>query len=525
MKNNSRTTNTIYNFIASLGGQVITIIIQFIVRTVFIHTLGKSYLGIGGLFSNILSMLSIAELGVGSAILFKLYEPIKENNTKRISVLIRFYKTVYFWIGIIVAILGICLIPFLPILINDYDKLSALKINAVFIFLLYLFKTVSTYWFFAYKSAIIKANQKEYLITIIGYVTTIATAVVQIACMYLFSNFELYVVISVIGVIAQNVICAILANHMYPYIKGRCPEKLSNKEVKDIFKDCASLLLYKINGAVYKATDNIVLSAFLGLETVGMYTNYYVFYTTINTFFSKVFNSAAHSLGNLHASKQTKHEYEVFESVNFISAILGGTAFVGMFVIADEFVVSWIGNEWVIEQPFAFLMGLELYTLAMRISFSKYRTIMGLFRQSKFRPIASMSINLIVSIILVNFWGICGVLAGTIIADWTTFIWFDPLVVHKFGFNNEFKVSRYYFKQIKYLVIVLLTAAIDYFVCHYFLVDFGWFSVIVHATIVSLTVPGVLFLFSFRSPEGLFLKSLIKREINTVKRKFKSNKT
>lgn len=221
----SRITNTIYNFISSIGGQIITIVMQFITRTVFINTLGSSYLGINGLFSNILSMLSLAELGVGSAIIFKLYEPISKNDIHRISVLMNFYKKAYWLIGIIVAILGIMLVPILPMLINDYDKLATLGINAVFIYLLYLLQSVSSYMFFAYKSAIIKANQKEYMVNIISYIFTILTGITQIILLVIFHNFELYVFIAILNTIAQNIASAILANKLYPYIKEKTRRK------------------------------------------------------------------------------------------------------------------------------------------------------------------------------------------------------------------------------------------------------------------------------------------------------------
>ena len=159
-KQHSRTMNSILNFISSIGGQLLNIFIQFLVRTVFIRTLGKSYLGIGGLFSNILSMLSLVEFGVGSAILFKLYEPLAQRDEKRINVLVHFYRKVYFFIGLTISGIGICLIPFLRLLIKDYDRLLALNINVVIIFLMYLFKTVSSYLFLAYKSSLIKADQK-----------------------------------------------------------------------------------------------------------------------------------------------------------------------------------------------------------------------------------------------------------------------------------------------------------------------------------------------------------------------------
>ncbi len=494
-------------------------IMQFVVRTVFINTLGKSYLGIGGLFSNILSMLSLTELGVGSAILFKLYQPIADGNTRRIATLMRFYKNVYRIIGAAVAVLGLCLIPFLPHLIKDYDKLIALNLNAAFIFVLYLAKSISSYVFFAYKSAIIKANQKEYLINLISYIFTFSASVIQIVLLLVYPKFELYVTVMILQILLQNVFVARMANKLYPYINNKNAERIEKKEIKEVLKDCSALFLYRINGVVAKATDNIVISTFIGIEMVGMYSNYYVFYTTIHTLFSKIFGAVSHSLGNLHTTHDFEHEYSVFECVMLISAILGGTAFVGISVVADEFVLRWIGSDWLIPQPFAILMGLELYTLAIRTALGKYRTTMGLFQQAKFRPIAGMLINLILSVALVRSWGICGVLVGTVAMDWLTYMWYDPIVIHQHGFGHKEYVFRYYKKFLLYFFTSVAVGAADMFICSNFFTGHGWLSVIIHAIICGITVPGVLLLITFKTNEGKYVRNLALKEIKIVKKK------
>ena len=507
-KNNSRTTNTLLNFTSSIGGQFITILMHFITRTVFIATLGKSYLGINGLFSNILMVLSLAEFGVGSAILFKLYEPIAKEDHHRIAVLMKFYKSAYRVIGISVAVVGLTLVPFLPMLINDYDRLTELRINVAFIFLLFLLRTVSSYLFFAYKSAIIEANQKEYLINLISYFYTIGASILQIVCMYLFHNYIVYVSIMIGQIICQNIAVAILSNKMYPYINEQTDDKLDKQEVLGIFKDCGALFLYKLNNVVLKATDNIVISKFIGIEAVGLYSNYYILYTTINTLFAKVYNAVSHSLGNLHTESDRKHEYKIFEAVMLITAILSGTAFIGIFVCADELINTWIGEDWLIAQPFAFLMGLELYTLGFRVALSKYRTTMGLFQQAKYRPLAGMIINLIVSIVLVRRWGISGVLVGTIVADWTTMMWFDPIIIHKYGFKGEFPVMDYFAKYLKYFFTVCMIGAIDYLLCAHFMVGYRLLSVIIHAMICGVTVPAVMVAMNYKSEAGQYVYKL-----------------
>lgn len=518
MSNNSRTTNTILNFTSSIAGQLIAIIMQFAVRTVFINTLGKSYLGINGLFSNILSMLSLAEMGVGSAIIFKLYEPLTKNDKARIKSLMNFYMIVYRYIGLVVSIIGIMLIPVLPIIIKDYEKLHALGINTVFIFFLYLFDSVASYLFFAYKSAIIKADQKEYYINLISYIFTIGVGVLQIVSLLIWGRFEIYVVITVLKTIIQNLMIASYANKKYPFLIERDKLKLDSHEAKSIFKDCGALFIYKVNNVVVKSTDNIVLSAFIGLDYVALYSNYLIFYTTIRGMIVKVFNSVAHSIGNLHAIGDTQKEYKVFESTMYISHIIGGTAFVGIFVVSDEVIRAWLGDSWIIVQPFAFLMGLEIYTASIKQALAKYRTAYGLFRQGWARPLVGMIINLVLSIYLVNYLGISGVLVGTIIADWATCVWFDPLILHNIGFKKEFSVGVYFLKFIRNTIIVLFVGLIDYLVCTNFIVGCGWISVIVHTIICGITVPLCLLIMSYKTQEAQYLLNLTKREVVKIKK-------
>lgn len=505
MRKRSRVTYTLYNFVSSIGGQLLSIVLEFAVRTVFIHTLGKAYLGIGGLFANILTMLSLAELGVGNAIIFKLYKPIAEEDHHRVALLMKFYKQVYRVIGAAVAGIGLCLIPFLPLLIRDYDKLAALNINAVLIFCLYLLQSVSSYFFFAYKSAIVRANQQEYLLTIVEFFFTIALAAARIVMLLLYPRFEIFISLGIVQVILKNMIWARMADRRFPYINEPTKDSISRAEIRDIFKDCGALFLYKLNGVVLKATDNIILSMFLGLEIVGMYSNYYIFYTALHSFFFKVFNSAAHSIGNLHAAGQSKHEYEVFRTVMLIAAVVGSTAGVGILVCADEFVLNWVGREWVIAQPFSLLMGIEIFTLAYRHALSRYRTSMGLFQQAKYRPLFGMLINLVVSILLVRVWGICGVLVGTIAADWLTVMWYDPLIIHKYGFHAPELAGGYFVRLAKSVLIVTVVGGLDYWLCQHFMTDMGWFSVAAHAVLCAVTVPLALLLGNINSYEGKYI--------------------
>ncbi len=521
---NSRTTNSLYNFVSGISGEALSMLMQFICRTVFIYTLGKSFLGISSLFANILSMLTLAEFGVGNAILYKLYEPVEKDDHKRIAAILRFSKRTYQIIGITVAVLGLIIIPFLPFFVKEYDKLAELHVNAVLIFSLYLFQSVSSYFFLAYKSAILQANQKVYVINMTTAVGSIVSRTVQMILLVVLTRvgvpdhivFFIYVFIQLLTVIIQNCVNAALADKMYPYIKEDPGERLSKEEIRGVIKDCSALFIYKLNHVVLKSTDNIIISKFLGLVQVALYSNYYVLYTTIYSVFLKIYESVVNSLGNLHTQGNTRSEYKTFKAVVLITSILGGTAGVGIYVVADEFISSWIGSDWVIPGHFAMLMGIEIYALAIRIALDKYRTAMGLFRQVKYRPLVSMIVNLVVSIILVNIWGISGVIVGTIVADYTTMLWFDPIIIHKKGFKGDFPVSKYFAKRIYYSLLTIAAAALCKLICTFVLSGFGWLSVALHALICLLTVPATLLAATAKTEENGYVLSLAKTEISKI---------
>lgn len=489
MGKNTRTVNSAKNLTAMLLSQGLSIILKFVGRTVFIYTLGKNYLGINGLFSDILTMLSLAELGLDTAITYRLYKPIAENDYERLRVLFKFYKYAYFVIGLVILTAGALLIPFLPNLIKDYSTLYELGINPVFIFLLYLFNAASSYLFFAYKSAIIRAAQKMYIATIVSMVVSVISQAVQIAILYLFKDFTLYVSVSIAFNIITNWICSIIAKKMYPEVFIRTDKRINKNEIKDIFKDLGAVFVAKVNGVILKGTDNIVLSAFIGIATVGLYSNYLMLYTTIKSLLTGVYNATKASMGDLFAQSDLKTKHSFFKLMNFITIILYGTAAVGVGVLANELIDTWIGEEYLIAFPFSTLIGVEILFVGIKQNLNQIRNVSGLFRQMWMRPLLGTIINLAVSIALVKPLGIFGVIIGTITADITTNFAIDPKIIYKYGFNGEWKVSEYYFRNVRYIVELSVVGTADFFICKYFLVGMGWLSVISHAIICALSIP------------------------------------
>ena len=518
----SRTKNSLINVMTSTGLQLCSTILKFIVRTVFIHTLGKQFLGVNGLFSDILTMLSLTELGFDTAINFKLYKPLVDKDEKRIRVLMKFYKQAYRVVGAVILILGISLIPLLPVLIKDYDSLEVLGINAVVIFMLHIFRTVSSYLFFAYRSALIKADQKKYILDLVDILVEIANAIAKILVLVFLKDFMLYTATVIFFTILKNGINAFISHKMYPHIFQKEEESISKEEFHGLLKDCGALFLYKVNNVVLKATDNMVLSYFLGLPVVGIYSNYLLLFNTLRQFLSKFYLSVKASTGNLFATASMETKYKFFQTMNYITVVLYGTAGVGLAVCTNELIHVWAGEDYVVPQPFPILIGIELLTYGLMNNLGQIRNVTGAFRQMWHRPLLGIFINIISSVIFVQFIGIYGVILGTITAVSLTNLIVDPVVIHKYSFENYKPVSGYYKRNLVYIMILALVGAGNLYLSSCFFVGYGWISVIVHAAIVAITVPGVFVLLYWKTEENQYLLGIAKSLLKKFMKKHRS---
>ncbi len=500
----SRTKSTLINFIANIISVSITILLSFILRTVFIKSLGNDFLGLNGLFTNIISILSLSELGIGTAIIFKLYKPLAENDIKRTIVLMNFYKKTYRIISTIIFISGLIIMPFLNIFIKD----NADFINIYIVFFIFLIQTVSSYMFFAYKTSLIKADQKGYIAIRIETIINIFSISIQIIILKFSKNYYYYIISIVFLNIIKNYIISLKIDKIYPYLKHKINEKMQLSEVKQMFVDFASVFLYRINYVVIKSTDNVIISSFIGLEYVGIYSNYILITNTLNTIILTFYNAVKPSIGNLHADSKKSNELTIFNIINFITVILYGGAAIGIFIMSNSFISIWLGSEYTLPQLFPILISFDFYIKGIQTFLGQYRSSMGLFKQAKFRPIFSIIINLILSLILVNFWGIYGVLIGTICAILFTTMWYDPIIIFKNGFENSSKT--YFLKNILYFIVVIATGIISLFVVN--MVEMtGVLSFIIQSLLCVATSSIVFFLIFIKTKELKYIITIFKR--------------
>ena len=380
MEENTRTSNVIRNTYVGIITQVFILIVSFANRTIFIKILGNDYLSINGLFSNILSMLSLVELGFGTALIYMLYKPVAENDINKTQKLIKYYQKVYSIIGTIMLILGILIIPFMKYLIKDTPDI---KENLILIYILYLISTCIGY-FFAHKSAIINANQKNYIVILYNQVGKLLQSIIQIVLLLLTKDYILYLVINVVTTIISNILISLKANKMYPYLKEKNIEDIDKEDKKTITTKVKSLILYRLGPSILNGSDNLILSSCVSLSAVGIYSNYYLLTNYLNLFISQITSSLETSIGNLNAKETNNQKEYVFYKILYICFLIYGTISILLMALVNDFIGIWLGNKYLFSSFIVFTIVLYNYFNGMHFPCCSYRTTAALFDKSKY---------------------------------------------------------------------------------------------------------------------------------------------
>ena len=425
-----RIKNSFNNIITGLFGQLLITVTGFITRTVFINELGATYLGVSGLFSNILTVLSFAELGIGQAIIFSLYKPIAENNEDKICSLMKLYAKVYRFLFVVVLVLGLLVIPFLPYIIKDINSIPQIRL----IYVMYVGNSAFSY-LFSYKGTFLTACQKNYVINIISYISNLVMTIVQIICLKVFKEYLLYLAIQIIFGVLQNALAFYYANKSFPFLKRKDIKPLQKEEKTKIKENVGALILYKIGTIALNSTDNIIISSVVGVVAVGLYSNYLLLQTSVTGFLSTVFNNLTASIGNLNASESNEKKVFIFKVINLATFWFYAVCSVCLFICMSPFINVWIGKEYLLSIGVSLIIAINVYISGMLYAPFNFRQTMGIFKEGRMRPIISAVINIVVSIVFAKIWGLAGVLWGTAVARLTTNVWFDPYLVFKRGMN------------------------------------------------------------------------------------------
>ena len=447
MNKQSRLENSLRNTVAGIASQILSMILGLAVRTVFIRSLSAEYLGVNGLFSNILTMLSLAEMGVGAAIVFNMYKPLAEGDELQVAKLMNLYRKAYTVIGIVVAGIGLCLAPYLGVIIRDQPDIPQLML----IYLLYLANTVSSY-FFAYRRSIFTADQRERVIKECNMITITIRSIIQIVVLLIWKDFIAYLLIQIVCTFCENVFISLYADRCYPFLNKFRSEELNKSKKDEIFNNIKATFVYKLGGVVLNGTDNIIISAINGVTSVGLLSNYTLLTGSVETFLNGVNHSITGSIGNYIAIEDTDSHERLLINTTFINFILYGVVFVGSVGVLNPLVEWWAGKNYLLSTATIIVHCFNIYISGTITSVWTFRATMGLFKYGKWRPLFSAIINVVVSIWWGREFGLIGVLLGTTFTRVVTNLWYDPWIVYKYGLKKN--PAGFYMRWMLYLLVI-----------------------------------------------------------------------
>lgn len=498
----SRTVNVGKNATSALFNKFAILILTFISRRFFIQYIGVEYLGINGLFSNILTLLSMADLGLGTAMNVSLYKPIAENDEKKLAALLSYFKQIYYFIAIAVTVIGLGLIPFLPYIVNLDSNIPHLYL----FYVIFILKNTVSY-LFVYKSSIISADQKNYLINRIDLLVNFSRVVIQIVVMILFKNYLAYILVELLGIMIHNFAISFIADKQYPFIRNQ--EELSKEEKKSFFTDMYSAFLYKVAGSILNGTDNVLISIIVSTIAVGLYSNYSTITHNLELFIMLLFNSLTASVGNLVATSSSNKRYEAYKSMQMIGNWMGSYISICLFYLIQDFMLIWLhDSRFVMDNYVLFAIVINMYyTICMRPVWT-FREGTGMYKQIRFIMFATAVVNLILSVVLGKLIGVGGILIATTIAKLFTCFWYEPSLLFK-GFFGVKPIS--YYKDYSFNIIITLFAGT---LCYFPLqllsnIQTGIGAFLLKGIICTIIINIVFFIRYYKTAEFSFIKHKI----------------
>jgi O-antigen/teichoic acid export membrane protein len=488
-----RTKKTIINTMVGLISALITTILSFFLNRVFLSTLGLDYLGLNGIFSNALGMLSLTELGIGLAISYELYEPLARNDSRKVSALMNLYKKAYYIIAIITFIVGL----FVGIFICTTAKTTEISFSERLIyFTLFLANNCCTY-LLSYKRTLLEADQKGYIISAITSFATIIATIAKIAVLYCFSSYVLYIVISIVQTLSINVIASVYIDKLYPYIKDST-EKLDNGSYKNLLTEVKSRIVIKLCNVLVSSTDNIIIGSIISVASAGLFQNYSLIVSQLNVFISQIENAITPSLGNYAAVESEDNLGEIIKEIEFFNHCIGSFCFVCFCMLISPFIQVWLGDY---HLPFAvpFLLMCDLYITLIRDVHWKVNNMTVGFKENNriWFHIFRAAINLVVSFVGAKFMGISGVVLGTVISSLV--IWIAEVVyTYRIVINNS--LIHYFLRQGLYVVQLLIIYAIVYEINTLFYTDNVLTTLIIKGILIPIMTIIFLVGFNIKNP-------------------------
>lgn len=513
-----RTKNATRNIGAGMILRLYQTAVPFLMRTLMIQFMGVGYLGLNSLFSSILHVLNLAELGVGSAMTFSMYKPIAEDDTPRICAMMRLYRRYYRLIGLLVGIVGIMLTPFVPRLITGEVPS---ELNVYWLYLLNLGATVLTYWLFAYRNCLLQAHQRQDLASKIMLVTSTVQFALQILIVMYVKNYYLYVIVLLFSTVCNNILTAIVTCKQYPQYKPR--GNLAREEVRIINGKIRDLFTGKISYVILQYADTIVISAFLGLTSLAIYQNYMFVAGAVISCLEIILSSMTAGLGNCFITETREKNFKDLSKFSFLFLWLTGVCTCCFLAMYQPFMEIWMGRELMLGDGMVILFATYFLVYTFARFMIVYKDAAGLWHQDRFRPLAAAALNLGLNLLTVQTWGLYGVIISTIVS--MVVISIPWMLKNLFSTIFDRQMLQSYLGQIireiavtciSAVLVVLVTAQMQFDV---------WLTLFASA-LVALLVPNALFFVVFRRDEQFrpavqFIDRLTKRKLKLEKRLFR----
>ena len=488
----SATRNIAFGYI----GQVATMIMSFVLRKIFIMHLSETLLGINSTYTNILSILNMAELGIGTALNFSLYGPVSRGEKEKIKSYMQMYRKAYYCIALVVAVMGTALAPFLKYLVKKPD--GVLLRDLTLYYFIFLFNTVSSY-FVAYKYSLVNAEQKNYVQTNILTITKVITVFFQIIVIIVTRNFYLFLITDAVIQLLQKIFVSRYLNKMYPYLTEKDITPLSKKESDTVWKKTKALVFHKVGDVARLQTDALIISSFIEVKMAGFVDNYNMVISSVSNFVNIIFNSVISSFGNLIATESKEKQYEMFKVYRFFASWVYGYSCVGFMVLLTPLIRIMYGDYWALAPMVIYCILIDYYFKGDRIVLSNYKTAAGVFEQDKYLALIQGAVNLVISIALVQTpLGLSGIYIGTIVSGLIANIT-KPIIIYRACFDMSAK--SYFVDTCKYLASLVFVLIVCNAISIRLLADLNILTFLVMAVIITVVFNGVYFLLYGRTAE------------------------
>ena len=437
------------NVFVTLSTNAIILVTAFVVQKILIMKLGSDYNGINGLFTSVISMMSLTDLGIGSAIIYHLYRPAAKSDYNVICSLLKFYRNSYLIISIIVLIIGCILMVFIPGIVGNV----AINDNIYLIFLLFLFDCLVSY-FLSYKKSLLYAYQLNFVLDGIHFIYYILQNVAQIFVLMYYQNFILFLILKTICKIIENITISGYIKKHYPFTKNKRVKPLTNDIRYDIFKKIKALLFHRLGRLLVTGSDSLVITGVLGILQMSLYTNYHLIIGGITALLNKVFETLTSSVGNFLLDSSKSQRYEIYRKIDFLNFWFFGCVSVILYSVMQPFVTLWVGKDYLFNNVTLFFLVINFYQEGMRASILTFKDAAGIYHEDRFIPVIEAAVNVIFSMVLAFRIGITGVFIGTIVSSGVVYFYSYPKYVCKPLFNMSW--WDYIRQTLEHMVMVIL---------------------------------------------------------------------